>query len=156
MSDNPIKNLGDHAKPGKAKGFPKGTSGNPGGKSELKKILEAANLLNPACPKTPAEARAKWWATVAPIAFAGPQSSSDKNWSYAAKEIGERLFGKPKESVEISGGLSPDQQALFEALKLTPHERRLAAQDATIPEAAEDDAALAEMLDGDDGASDNT
>lgn len=79
----------------------RGQTGNPGGKVSLRKDLERAHALDPSLPTTPAEARAKWWAMVLPIAFAGPRRPNDRNWAYAAQEVGTRLLGKPKETVAI-------------------------------------------------------
>ena len=70
----------------------------------------------------------------------------------AVDSIVDRGWGKVKEQHEISGGMTPEQSAFFEAIRMTPHERAIAAQDATIPdEAADDDAAAAELV-GDDDA----
>lgn len=115
MGDNPIKNLGGKQAPG----FPKGVSGNPGGKVSLRKDLEAAHALNPDLPSTPAAARAKWWSMVLPVAFAGPQGPKDSNWTYAAGEVGVRLLGKPKETVEIVG----DSESGVEWTKVPVEER---------------------------------
>lgn len=144
MSD-PVDRLGD--KRG-TRGFRPGVSGNPGGKVSLRKDLERAGAIwkgsdDPGVAElaglTPEDARARWWAMILPVAFAGPRGPKDSNWTYAASEVGNRLLGKAKESIEISGGITPEAQALLEALRMTPHERRqLAAQDTT---AAEDEAA---------------
>lgn len=58
--------------------------------------------------------------------------------------IADRGFGKVVENIDVRGGLTPEQQALFDALRLTPHERRNAE-----PEAAADDAAMSELVDAD-------
>lgn len=55
---------------------------------------------------TPADARAMWWRTVLPIAFAGPKKDNDRNWAYAHETVGVRLLGKPKEHVVVEGSES--------------------------------------------------
>lgn len=154
MTDDPTKRFGDKVR---TNGYEKGRSGNPGGKISLRRDLERASAIWKGSNEhadlvglDPETARARWWAMILPVAFAGPRGQKDSNWTYAASEVGNRLLGKPKESVEISGGLTAEQAALFEALKLTPHERRLAAQDSTGGDAAADDAAMAEVVNGDD------
>lgn len=76
------------------------------------------------------------------IAFDETQMAKDR--LKAGETAVDRGFGKVKESVEVTGGISPDQQALLDALRMTPHERRLAAQDST-----EDDHAMADLESGD-------
>lgn len=49
------------------------------------------------------EARAMWWRTILPIAFAGPLRDKDSNWQYAHDTVGVRLLGKPKEHVVLEG-----------------------------------------------------
>lgn len=75
--------------------------------------------------------------------------ASDSTRAFVA--LLDRGWGKPKEQHEITGGMTPEQMAIFEALKLTPYERRLAAQDTTTPDdVIADDAAMSELVDGDD------
>jgi len=76
---------------------------NAGGRPSIVNDLRAAGAIDPSLPTTPAEARAKWWAMILPVAFAGPQGPRDSNWIYAAGEAGVRLLGKPKETVVIEG-----------------------------------------------------
>lgn len=66
-----------------------------------------SQALDDACkrvlPVDAAEARAMWWRTILPIAFAGPCGPKDSNWTYASQEVGVRLLGKPKETIAIEG-----------------------------------------------------
>ncbi len=55
-------------------------------------------------PVSVEEARAWWWRTILPIAFAGPLRDKDSNWQYAHDTVGVRLLGKPKDTVVIEGG----------------------------------------------------
>jgi hypothetical protein len=101
--------VSDEKPPGPPRGqFQKGNDPrrNAGGKVSLKRDLEAMGLLNPNLPSTPAEARARWWAVVMEVALDGPAGPKDSNWTYAAKEVGDRLLGRPKETVEIQQGES--------------------------------------------------
>lgn len=146
-NDPTASNLGEHSKHANETSWKPGKSANPGGKPSLVKDLERAGALNPEIAGlTPEDARARWWAAVLPVAFAGPQRAKDSNWTYAASEVGNRLLGKPKETLEVSGGMTPEQVALFDALRMTPHERRLAAQNSTA-DAIEDAKAAADADD---------
>lgn len=71
----------------------------------LRAALEDATKRIP--PVDAAEARAMWWRTILPIAFAGPQGPKDSNWTYANQEVGVRLMGKPKETIAIEGSEAP-------------------------------------------------
>lgn len=55
-------------------------------------------------PLTPADARALWWRTILPIAWAGPSGPKDSSWVYAQQETGVRLLGKPRDTVVIENG----------------------------------------------------
>lgn len=57
-------------------------------------------------PIDAAEARAWWWRTILPVAFAGPLRDKDSNWQYAHDTVGVRLLGKPKETIALEGGES--------------------------------------------------
>lgn len=58
-------------------------------------------------PTTPENARAQWWRTTGTVAFSGPMGPKDSVWTYANGDVGNRLFGKPKEHVVIEDGASP-------------------------------------------------
>lgn len=119
MSDSPIgKRRGPPAKPFLAGHDPRRS---PGGKPSLRKDLEAAGLLHPGLPTTPAEARARWWAAVLPVALAGPQGPKDSNWTYAHSEVGNRLLGKAKDHVVIEQG---DAEQAVDWSRIPAEERR--------------------------------
>jgi len=122
-------------------GFKAGTSGNPGGRPSIAKAWEEATGKKTAALS--AEALKLIWG----VFIKGPKGEKDSNWTFAAQQVLHYLIGKPKEQIELTGALSPEGQALFEALKLTPHERRLAAEDAT-----EDEDNAAELPDDGDNA----
>lgn len=130
-------------KPGGAtgKGFPKGVSGNPGGMPKIVNDLAAVHAANPNLPGTTAEARRLWWQMILPVAFKGPNGNpkGDADWRYAAQEVGNRLLGKPKEHVEVSGSITPAESALLAAIRMTPDERmrRLRELDAEDQQALE-------------------
>lgn len=111
MSKDPTKHLGDYAKRGSTHGFPKGVSGNPGGKVSLKLTHEWACANDPefaaACGVSIAEARGRLYALQMKIACAGPKGANDRNWALAMDDMMNRHFGKPKEFVEITQGESP-------------------------------------------------
>lgn len=120
--------------------FPKGVSGNPGGRPKIENDLAAVHAADPNLPGSTEEARRRWWAMLLPVAFRGPNGNpkGDPDWRYAAQEVGNRLLGKPKEHVEVSGSITPAESALLAAIRMTPEDRRrrLAELD------AEDQAAL--------------
>lgn len=120
--------VSDEKKPGgvTGKGFPKGTSGNPGGRPKIATDLAAVHAADPNLPGTTEEARQRWWAMLLPIAFRGPNGNpkGDADWRYAAAEVGNRLMGKAKEHIEVTGGVTPAELALLTALQMTPDERR--------------------------------
>jgi hypothetical protein len=104
----------------------KGVSANPGGKVSLRLDLERAGAVlkqkdeHPNLQAlTPADARARWWAMILPVAFAGPCGPKDTNWTYASAEVGTRLLGKPKETIAIEDG-----NATPIDWSLVPEERR--------------------------------
>ena len=127
MSD-PIDNFGDKRQSGNtcSTGWKKGISGNPGGRTSIANDLKRVGAANLSLPGTTEEARHRWWAMLMPIAFAGPNNNpaGDPNWRYAAQEVGNRLLGKVKEHVEVSGGIGPAEAALLAALHMTPEDRR--------------------------------
>lgn len=90
------------------------------------------------------------WKALRYRAFQIALRGEDKDAIRAIEWLHSRAFGKPKEEVALTGGLSPEQQALFEALRMTPHERRVASQDSTIAdESAADDEAMSELVNAD-------
>lgn len=117
MSDGEKKLIG--------KPFPKGTSGNPGGRPKIENDLAAVGAADPNLPRSTEEARRRWWAMILPVAFKGPNGNpkGDADWRYAAQEVGNRLLGKPKEHVEVSGSITPAESALLAAIRMTPDER---------------------------------
>lgn len=127
--------------------FAPGTSGNPGGKVSLKLTHEWACAHDPDFAAVAGvsieEARGRLYALMMKIAVQGPKGPKDTNWTFAAGEMMTRHFGKPKESVDISGDVSPEAQALLAALRMTPHERREALA-ADNEDAAAMDAATAD------------
>jgi hypothetical protein len=52
--------------------------------------------------------------------------TSESSRAYAHRFLVERVWGRPKETVDVNVGqqLSPEQKAMLEALKLSPHDRR--------------------------------
>jgi hypothetical protein len=132
------------------KPFTKGVSGNPGGRPKIENDLAAVGAADPNLPSSTEEARRRWWAMILPVAFAGPSGNpkGDADWRYAAQEVGNRLLGKPKEHVEVSGSITPAESALLAAIRMTPDERmrRLRELD------AEDQAALEAGPPADDDA----
>lgn len=128
--------------------FKPGTSGNPGGRPSIAKMHERAVAEDPDLAElaglTIEQARAKWYAVLAKVALAGPRGPKDSNWTYASGEFGARICGKAPDHLTVEGPtIDAAVLAHYEALRLTPHERRLAAQDTT---AAEDDAAMDELV----------
>lgn len=68
------------------------------------------------------------------------QKFSGRDMAASAAIVLDRLWGKPKQTIEGEVGMAPHQIALIAALQLTPHERRQKLDQI----AAEDEAALAE------------
>ena len=120
--------------------FPKGVSGNPGG-TTLSLLRQAREKFG--------DRYLDLVDLAVRIAFGetpdGYKDIKPADRRAFAEMALNRIGGKPKEHVEISGGVTPEQAALLEALRMTPHERRLA-QDST---AAEDDAAMDRLTDAD-------
>jgi hypothetical protein len=71
----------------------------------LREAIREAMALD--LPVTPEDARAQWWRTLLPVAFAGPSGTKDSVWTYAQQEVGVRLLGKPKEHVVLEEGAAP-------------------------------------------------
>lgn len=123
-----------------------GKTNNPGGRPSIAKAWDAATG-----GKKAADVGAEALKLAYSVAMAGPQGAKDSNWQFAMTQVLHYSLGKPKEQIAVTGDVSPEAQALLAALRLTPHERRqLAAQDMT---AAEDDAAMDELVRADDARS---
>ena len=99
-------------------------SGNPGGRPSYAKAL-AANGTNSADLLAKLVKKAVAWLD---------DKADSKRAEYAHMWLTERVLriARPKETMDLNvGGPSPEQTALLEALKLTPHERRKAIAQAT-------------------------
>jgi hypothetical protein len=131
-----IENLGAKRRRGRWK---KGESGNPGGRPKIAEAWDKATG-----GKTTAQVAADALKLVYEVMMKGPRDARDPCWTFATQKVLEYTIGKPKEQVEVTGGITPEAQALLEALRLTPHERRM-----VIDAAAEDAAAMDELVDGD-------
>lgn len=95
--------------------FKPGKSGNPGGR--VKDCKSATEILR---AKLTPEERADMLIEMA-------MSAKDERVKLQARlAIWDRTDGKVKDQLEVSGGISPEQQALLDALRMTPHERRQA------------------------------
>jgi len=140
-----------------------GQSGNPAGRPKgvegrVREVLESRSYAaNDGKSYTGVEAVIH---LLLDIAFNPGEQAKDR--ISAAEKVVDRGYGKPKESLEVSGGMTPEQQALLDALRMTPHERRIAqAQDTTAAaeaaeaaDAAADEAAFAASTDVADHESD--
>lgn len=105
---------------GRARTWVKGMpSPNPGGRVSIIKALEDRGL----------DARSLTAEIVGHLIDGMRElDKSDPSWRFCAEQLLNRLMGKPKETVDLNvGGASPEQEALLEAIRMTPHERRLAA-----------------------------
>lgn len=110
----------------------KGKSGNPSGRPSLTKAIINAGYDPDSLRAEVIQRYVEAFRTLDP---------GDKDQSASWRASGDKLWiltGLPKAPlVEISGGMTPEQQALLEALRMTPHERRQAlAQDSTADEPA--------------------
>jgi hypothetical protein len=108
----------------KGRGFQPGVSGNPGGRTAWSKACRDAGFDPAELSVEVIRRRVEAMRTMDP---------DTPSWREVTADLMNRFFGKPKESVDVNvGGPSPDQQALLDALRMTPHERRQAqAQDST-------------------------
>lgn len=99
-------------------GFPKGVSGNPGGRSRAQAAV--ARLIRDAT-RDGAEL----------VEFALKVMRDDgedmRAREYAHQWLSDRSLGKPLQSVDVllAEEQTPEQLALLDALRLSPHERRL-------------------------------
>lgn len=148
MSDESRKRSNANLQPGR---WTKGQSGNPGGRKRgvekwFRKVAEErVYIAKDGTKYTGLDALAH---VLLDIAYDHDEQARDRR--AAVDSFVDRGWGKVKEQHEITGGMTPEQAAFFEAIRMTPHERRLAAQDSTIPDdVAADDAAAAEFVDGD-------
>ena len=130
--DDKIKWFGDKVR---THGFQKGydPKRNPGGRVKAAEALKVVGL-------TARELSAEMIQKALDMMRDGPSRELEYAMTWLTSYVLQ--WAKPKEHVELTGGFTPEQVQLFEALKLTPHERRIAAQDTT---AIEDDAALAQI-----------
>ncbi len=129
------------------KTFRPGASGNPGGRPRGVEGRARAVIESRTYKAADGETYAGPEALVhlyLDIAYDDDEATKER--LKAAELAIDRGYGKAKQSVEVSGGISPDQQALLDALRMTPHERRLA-QDTT---ATEDDQAMADLVEAGD------
>jgi hypothetical protein len=123
--------------------FEKGKSGNPGGRSKVDKRFGDVWDKREEYPGLDGIEKAA--ALLADIAFNAKESARDR--MRAAELFMHYRVGKPREKIELEGSIAPGAIAFIDALRMTPHERRLlAAQEST----ADDDAAMTELVNGDD------
>jgi hypothetical protein len=100
----------------KGRGFQKGHSGNPGG---VPKSVKAIRDLIGALTNNGEEL-----VELAVSAMRGEKEADGLSREYAHQWLSDRYYGKPKQSLDVSIGITPDQAAAIAALKLSPHERR--------------------------------
>lgn len=115
----------DNLKNGTA--FPKGVSGNPGGKPSLTKDLAEAIKINPDVPATPAAARAQWWAVMFKVFSPGPQKPNDHNWTTSARELGARLAPPAQQRKEFDAPPANTTPIDWSAVPLERRKRLLGA-----------------------------
>jgi hypothetical protein len=122
--------------------FEPGRSGNPGGRTREQRTRE--RLLSDAIREIGGKNGKLYVDRLHEIALHGEHRDSLK----AIVVLLERAFGKAPDYLQVEGAISdPRVQGLLEALRMTPHERRIAAQDTT---ADEDSAAMDELEHGSD------
>lgn len=110
-----------------------GQSGNPGGRPSYAKALEVNGTTTPDLLAKLVGKALTWL----------DDDADQKRSEYAHMWLTERILriGKPKEEMDLNvAGASPEQMALIDALRMTPHERRKAieAQDTTATSDAAD------------------
>lgn len=122
--------------PGHPSRFQKGISGNPGGRSSAaaelaRRIRERTSdglelidfaigvLRGTGATVRPPDAPTNWQATKVP--------DDPKSRMFALDWLSERGWGKSKQDLDILIGqveLTPEQRAMLDALRMSPHERR--------------------------------
>ena len=112
------ENSGKQRRKGKVRGRPfrPGQSGNPGGRPKV--IGHVRDL-----------ARAHTELAITKLAAIVMRCRDPRAQVAAAKELLDRAWGKAPADVHVSGGLALEAQAILDALRLTPLERRRRAQE---------------------------
>lgn len=123
--------------------FAKGQSGNPGGRPKgLARLVR--DLIAAKVEEDPVLGKIDGWAAITLRLYEvaiGRKECPEKDRLAAAKLLYDRAGGLPRQEVEVSGGVTPEQAALVEALKMSPHERaqRIAELRATEAQEPESD-----------------
>lgn len=111
--------------PGPGKPFESGKSGNPGGRPKgLARLVR--DLIAAKVEEDPVLGKIDGWAKITLRLYdlaTGRIDANEKDRTAAAKLLYDRAGGLPRQEVELSGGVTPEQAALVEALKMSPHER---------------------------------
>ncbi len=105
--------------------FKKGQSGNPGGREKgaerrAKEAAEAREYIADDGQKY--TGREALYHALLDIAFDRDEKARDRTGAIVA--FLDRVDGKPKQAVSVSGEVDPANLALLDALRMTPHERR--------------------------------
>ena len=128
--------------------FAKGQSGNPGGRPKgLARLVR--DLIASKVEDDPILGKIDGWTAITLRLYdlaLGRIPAPEKDRTAAAKLLYDRAGGLPRQEVELSGGVTPEQAALVEALKMSPHER--------AQRIAELRAAEAQEPESDDGSDD--
>lgn len=106
--------------------FRPGQSGNPGGRQKgLARLVR--DLIAAKVEEDPILGKIDGWAAITlrlyEVAVGRQEGVAEKDRITAAKLLYDRAGGLPRQEVELSGGVTPEQAALVEALKMSPHER---------------------------------
>ena len=111
--------------PGPGKPFESGKSGNPGGRPKgLARLVR--DLIAARVEEDPVLGKIDGWTAITLRLYdlaVGRIAAPEKDRAAAAKLLYDRAGGLPRQEVELSGGVTPEQAALVEALKMSPHER---------------------------------